>query len=153
MQLACTCGQLLHAIYSRSYFTSIFPAASLIFSTFASDKPLMLHKALRVVIWIPFTVQIPTVFNFLMSAMFCSHSVKKRDAVHRKTDFFYLFVSKQLFLVCYSQSHVSAGGQCLGKRIPVRIEEKKTYMSYLGVTFINENMTSTLRKICSIGMI
>lgn len=53
-----------------SFFTSIFPAASLIFSTLASDRPLMLHSAFRVVIWIPFTVQMPTTFIFLISAMF-----------------------------------------------------------------------------------
>lgn len=50
--------------------TSNFPAASLILSTLASDSPFTLHRARRVVIWIPFTVQIPTDFSFLMSAMF-----------------------------------------------------------------------------------
>lgn len=57
-----------------SFFTSIFPAASLIFSTLASDRPLMLHRALRVVIWIPFTVQMPTTFIFLISATFCGQT-------------------------------------------------------------------------------
>lgn len=46
-------------------------AASLILSTFASESPLTLHRALLVVICIPLMVQIPTDFNFLMSATFC----------------------------------------------------------------------------------
>lgn len=144
----------------RSYFTSIFPAASLIFSTFASDRPLMLHKALRVVIWIPFTVQIPTDFIFLMSAIFCGHrrGEGQRDAHIDNWLFIWwdavdlrfkhpsncmsnvvrlfssllriqgaLCVNVQHFFRCavYSQSHVSVGGQCLGRRTPVRIREKE----------------------------
>lgn len=46
-------------------------AASLIFSTFASESPFTLHSARLVVIWIPLIVQIPTDFNFLISAAFC----------------------------------------------------------------------------------
>lgn len=46
-------------------------AASLILSTFASESPLTLHRALLVVICIPLTVQMPTDFSFLMSATFC----------------------------------------------------------------------------------
>lgn len=143
----------------RSYFTSIFPAASLIFSTFASDRPLMLHKALRVVIWIPFTVQIPTDFIFLMSAIFCGQRRgRDREMLTQTTDFYsdgmqsicdlsihqtacqMLFGCShhyedtrsslcqcKAFFRCavYSQSRVSVGGQCLGRRTPVRIREKE----------------------------
>lgn len=57
--------------YRKSHqITSNFPAASFILSTLASDSPFTLQRARRVVIWMPFTVQIPTDFSFLMSAMF-----------------------------------------------------------------------------------
>lgn len=130
----------------RTHFTSIFPAASLIFSTFASDRPLMLHKALRVVIWIPFTVQMPTDFNFLMSAIFCGQ--RKGGGVQRDRQLTLYLMTLQVkhcmvvliivkiqgalcqgtaFLSCpvYSQSRVFVGGQCLGRRTPVRIREKE----------------------------
>ena len=138
----------------KSHLTSIFPAASLIFSTFASDRPLMLHKALRVIIWIPFTVQIPTDFIFLMSAIFCEHRwgwTKRRSPRQPTFDLmgysqFAIQTSTKLNIRCcmavlaivrghvvlcvsdqcvYSQSHVSAGGQCLGRSTPVRVREKE----------------------------
>lgn len=65
----------------RSLTMSLF-AASLILSTFASERPLTLQRALLVVICIPLMVQIPTDFSFLMSATFwkskngCSRLIK-----------------------------------------------------------------------------
>lgn len=132
------------------FYTSTFPAASLIFSTLASDRPLMLHRALRVVIWIPFTVQMPTTFIFLISATFCGQT-GRRGVVRwpcGRTDFesnkmWLGFFTKQKTFFCgskdrfveirvvsldimydvYSQFHVSGEGQCLGRRTPIETEK------------------------------
>lgn len=59
--------------------TTSLLAASLILSTFASESPLTLQRALLVVICIPLMVQIPTDFSFLMSATFCNKGMEQID--------------------------------------------------------------------------
>lgn len=162
-------GRKIHS--RQSFLTSIFPAASLIFSTFASDRPLMLLRALRVVIWIPFTVQMPTDFSFLMSAMFCGHRWGVTEMLHSQLTFdlmrkLSLFPSGCLLTMpCFCRRSISwkkdswktksTWDSCWAANLNVEqgsfcVISKKYYLNVVNVDNFGSHLNSQCSRFCNI---